>query len=144
MPSVLVEGTPTAAPVRRTSAKGSVFVTARMRASADHVESVFCSVIAFHATATEALARLAAGDTVAIAGPAAISRWEKSGKHRAGLKVTTTRVLSVYEAGMRRKAASPLPVQSRRASQQGPRGVQRDPAETGGRRHPDHDEGEPC
>jgi single-stranded DNA-binding protein len=107
MLSVLIEGTLIAAPVRRTSAKGSTFVTAQVRCNADDGESVLCSVIAFQASTAEALAALAAGDTVAVAGPAALSQWEKNGEHKVGLKVTATRVLSVYEAGMRRKAASP-------------------------------------
>ena len=107
MLSVLIEGTLIAAPVRRTSAKGSTFVTAQVRCNADDGESVLCSVIAFQAVTGEALAALAAGDTVAVAGPAALSQWEKNGEHKVGLKVTATRVLSVYEAGMRRKAASP-------------------------------------
>ena len=106
MLSVLVEGTLIAAPVRRTSAKGTTFVTAQLRCTGDDGASILCSVIAFQASAAEALAALAAGDTVAVAGPAALSQWEKNGEHRAGLKVTATRVLSVYEAGMRRKAAS--------------------------------------
>ena len=107
MLSVLIEGTLIAAPVRRTSSKGSTFVTAQVRCNADDGESVLCSVIAFQTATAEALAALAAGDTVAVAGPAALSQWEKNGEHKVGLKVTATRVLSVYEAGMRRKAASP-------------------------------------
>ena len=107
MLSVLIEGTLIATPVRRTSAKGSLFVTAQMRCNADDGESILCSVIAFQASIAEALAGLAAGETVAVAGPAALSQWEKNGEHKVGLKVTATRVLSVYEAGMRRKAASP-------------------------------------
>ena len=106
MLSILIEGTLIAAPVRRTSAKGSTFVTAQVRCHADDGESVFCSVIAFQAAAAETLAALAAGDSVAVTGPAALSQWEKNGEHRVGLKVTATRVLSVYEAGMRRRAAS--------------------------------------
>ena len=92
--------------MRRTSAKGSTFVTAQVRCNAEDGESVLCSVIAFQAATAEALVGLAAGDTVAVAGPAALSQWEKNGEHKVGLKVTATRVLSVYEAGMRRKAAS--------------------------------------
>ena len=106
MLSVLIEGTLIAAPVRRTSQKGSTFVTAQVRCNAEDGESVFVSVIAFSASAADPLAELAAGDTVAIAGPAALSQWEKNGEHHVGLKVTATRVLTVYEAGMRRKAAS--------------------------------------
>ena len=106
MLSVLLEGSLISVPVQRTSAKGSPFVTAQLRCNAEDGESVFCSVIAFSASAAEALAQLGAGDTVAIAGPAAISRWEKNGEPHVGLKVTATRVLTVYDAGMRRKAAS--------------------------------------
>ena len=106
MLSVLIEGTLIAAPVQRTSAKGTPFVTVQVRCSGDDGESILCSVIAFQASAVETLAALAGGDTVAVAGPAALSQWEKDGQHRVGLKVTATRVLTVYEAGMRRKAAS--------------------------------------
>ena len=106
MLSVLIEGTLIAAPVQRTSAKGTPFVTVQLRCTGDDGESILCSVIAFQASAVEALAALAGGDTVAVAGPASLSQWEKNGEHRVGLKVTATRVLSVYDAGMRRKAAS--------------------------------------
>lgn len=106
MLSVLLEGTLTAAPVSRTSAKGNPFTTAQLRCAGEDGETVWCSVIAFHATAAEALAALSSGDAVAIAGHAAISRWEREGEHRAGLKVTATRVLTVYDAGQRRKAAT--------------------------------------
>ena len=106
MLSVLIEGTLIAAPVQRTSSKGTPFVTVRLRCSVDDGASILCSVIAFQASAAEVLATLAAGDTVAVAGSAALSQWEKDGEHHVGLKVTATRVLTVYDAGMRRKAAS--------------------------------------
>ena len=106
MLSVLIEGTLTTAPVQRTSAKGTPFVTVQVRCSGDDGESILCSVIAFQASAAEALAALAGGDTVAVAGAASLSQWEKNGEHHVGLKVTATRVLTVYDAGMRRKAAS--------------------------------------
>jgi single-stranded DNA-binding protein len=114
MLSVLVEGTLTAAPVQRTSARGQPFVTAQMRTTCDDGESILCSLIAFHAAAAGLLAALAAGDTVAVAGPAALSRWEKDGEQRVGLKVTATRVLTVYDAGMRRRTASAGPDQAAR------------------------------
>lgn len=106
MLSILIEGTLLTTPSQRTSAKGQPYTVAQVRCTADDGESVFCSVIAFSASAAEALAQLGAGDTVAIAGPAALSQWEKDGEHKVGLKVTATRVLSVYDAGMRRRAAS--------------------------------------
>ena len=106
MLSVLIEGTLIAAPVQRTSAKGTPFVTARLRCSGEDGQSILWSVIAFQASAAEGLATLAAGDTAAVAGLGALSQWEKDGEHHVGLKVTASRVLTVYDAGMRRKAAS--------------------------------------
>ncbi len=106
MLSVLVEGTLLAAPVRRTSARGSAFVTAQLRVHTDDGESCLCSVIAFQPQAAEALAALGAGATVAVTGPGAISRWQKDGEPRVGLRVTATRVMAVQEAVMRRRAAS--------------------------------------
>ena len=106
MLSVLIEGTLLAAPVQRTSAKGTPLVTVQLRCSSDDGESILCSVIAFQASAIEALAALAAGDTAAVAGPASLSQWEKNGEYQVGLKVTASRVLTVYDAGMRRKAAN--------------------------------------
>jgi hypothetical protein len=38
---------------------------------------------------------------------AALSQWEKNGEHKVGLKVMASRVMSIYDAGLRRKAASP-------------------------------------
>jgi single-stranded DNA-binding protein len=106
MLSVLIEGTLIGAPVRRTSSKGSTFVTAQLRCNADDGESVLCSVIAFQAAAADPLAALAAGNTVAVAGATALSQWEKNGEHHVGLKVTATHVFSVQEAVLRRKTAS--------------------------------------
>ena len=80
MQSLLIEGALIAAPVQRTSAKDTPFVTVPLRCSGDG-ESILCSVIAF-----QALAALSAGNTVAVAGPAAVSQWEKNGEHRVGLK----------------------------------------------------------
>ena len=106
MLSVLIEGTLLGTPVQRTSSKGTPFVTVQLRCSGDDGASILCSVIAFQASVVEALAALAGGDTVAVAGLGALSQWEKNGEHHVGLKVTASRVLTVYDAGMRRKAAS--------------------------------------
>jgi len=103
--------------VRRTSAKGSTFVTAQVRCNADDGESVLCSVIAFQASTAEALAGLAAGDTVAVAGPAALSQWEKNGEHKVGLKVTYLFTPSVLAsaAGAMTESRSVTPVRCRPA-----------------------------
>lgn len=106
MLSVLLEGTLTAAPVRRISSKEQTFATAQMRCAGEDGQAVFCSVIAFNADAVEALLTLSSGDAVAVAGEAALNHWEtNSGEHRFGLRVTAQRVLTVYAAGTRRRSA---------------------------------------
>jgi single-stranded DNA-binding protein len=108
MLSVLIEGTLTAAPVARTGTKGNAFTTAQLRTAGEDGETVWCSVIAFSATAAETLAALAEGDTVAIAGSAALHHWQKQGgEHRVGLRVTASRVMTAYETGQRTKNSGP-------------------------------------
>lgn len=107
MLSVLLEGTLTAAPVRRMSSKNTPFVTVQMRVAGEDGEAVWCSLIAFNADAVDALLALHAGDAVAVAGQASLNHWEtSSGEHRVGLRVTVQRVLTVYDAGQRRKRAA--------------------------------------
>ncbi|KRB25034.1 single-stranded DNA-binding protein [Rhizobacter sp. Root16D2] len=107
MLSALIEGTLTADPVARTGSKGNAFTTAQLRTAGEDGEIVWCSLIAFSASAVEALAKLTCGDTIAVAGSAALHHWQKQdGEHRVGLRVTASRVMTVYEAGQRRKAAS--------------------------------------
>jgi len=107
MLSVLLGGTLTAAPVSRTSSKGSTFVTATLRAAGEDGATVWCSIISFNADAVEVLRALHAGDAVAVAGQAAINHYETgSGEHRVGLRVTVSRVLSIHDAGQRRKRAT--------------------------------------
>lgn len=52
-----------------------------------------------------ALLALQRGDSVAIAGRAKLSTWEKDGEQKHGLSVTADRVMSAYAAGKQRKAA---------------------------------------
>lgn len=107
MINVLIEGALHSAPVKRTSAKGTPYITAQMRAAGDDAETVWVSLIAFDAGAVEVLGKLAAGDAVAVAGHASLSTWQANdGEHKAGLKVTVSKVMSVYEAGKRRGASS--------------------------------------
>jgi len=63
------------------------------------------SVIAFAADAVAALLALQRGDSVAIAGRAKLTSWEKAGEQKHGLSVVADRVLTVYAAGKQRKAA---------------------------------------
>jgi len=107
MLSILLEGTLTSAPVSRISGKGTPFATVQMRAAGEDGETVWCSCIAFSDTAVDALLALHAGDAVAVAGQASLNHWEtSSGEHRVGLRVTVQRVLSVFDAGQRRKRAA--------------------------------------
>lgn len=74
-----------------------------MRAAGDDSETVWCSLIAFDAGAVEAMANLTTGDTIAVAGHASLSTWtSKDGGHKAGLKITVSKIMSVYEIGKRR------------------------------------------
>ena len=52
--------------------------------------------------AAEKLARLKAGDAVAIAGSAKLTSWEKDGETKHGLSVTASAVLSAYDVKRRR------------------------------------------
>ena len=107
MLSVLLEGVLTAAPVRRMSSKNTPFATVQMRAAGEDGEAIWCSCIAFAADAVEALLALHAGDAAAIAGHAALNHWETStGEHRVGLRITVQRVLSIFDAGQRRKRST--------------------------------------
>jgi len=107
MLSVLLEGVLSAAPVSRTSSKGTTFATANLRAAGEDGQTCWCSLIAFNADAVAALLALRAGDAAAIAGSAALSHWETgSGEHRVGLRVTVQRLLSVFDAGQRRKRSA--------------------------------------
>jgi len=107
MISVLIEGTLVADPVERISARGQAFVTASVRApSSEGDEAVLCSVITFSTEAGAALAALQKGDSVAISGHAGLRSWtSREGETRTGLSITASRVLSVYAAGQRRRAA---------------------------------------
>ncbi len=107
MLSVLVEGALTADPESRTGSRGKPYTIARMRAHGEDGEAVFVSLIAFRPPAAKALAEMANGDAVAIAGHAALNRWEgQGGEQCVGLKVTVSRVMSVFEAGQRRQIAT--------------------------------------
>lgn len=106
MLSVLIEGSLSGTPTRRTASNGNDFVTAQMRTAGEDGETVWCSLIAFHAEAVEKLLELGTGDAAAVAGFATVTTWQKGETLRAGLRVTVTRVLTVYDAGKRRKASA--------------------------------------
>ena len=105
MLNILATGTLVADPRSRTSATGKTFATAQMRVPAEDADPMLVSIIAFNADAVQALLALQRGDSVAIAGRAKLTSWEKDGEQRHGLSVTADRVLTAYAAGKARKAA---------------------------------------
>ena len=108
MLSVLCSGTLVSDPKSRTSATGKAYATAQIRVPAEDADPMLVSVIAFNADAVQALLALQRGDSVAIAGRAKLTSWEKDGEQRHGLSVTADRVLTAYAAGKARKAAREL------------------------------------
>lgn len=104
MLSVLLQGTLTSDPVRRTAANGTAFATATMRVTTENGESVLASVITFSESSVEALLALRSGDGAAIAGESSVNHWEKNGEHRVGLRVAAQRVLTIHEARRERRS----------------------------------------
>ena len=105
MLSVLCSGSLVSDPRERTTAAGKAYATAQIRVPAEDTDPMLVSVIAFNVEAVTALLALQRGDSVAIAGRAKLTTWEKDGEQRHGLSVTADRVLTVYAAGKARKAA---------------------------------------
>jgi single-stranded DNA-binding protein len=106
MLDVLVSGKLIKDPVIRTGQSGKPFTTALLRVDTGEEEQTLVSVIAFQ-EAAEKLARLKAGDAVAIAGSAKLSSWEKDGETKHGLSVTASAVLSAYDVKRRRGNEAP-------------------------------------
>ena len=104
MISVLLQGTLTATPVRRTSEAGKSFATVQVRAPTED-DAVLCSAIVFDADAVESLLALDKGDAVAMSGTAKLSHWTaKDGTPRTGLSVVAHKVMSNYTATKKRRA----------------------------------------
>jgi single-stranded DNA-binding protein len=101
MLDVLVSGRLVRDPVTRTGQSGKPFTTALLRVDTGEEDQTLVSIIAFQ-EAAEKLARLKAGDAVAVAGSAKLSSWEKDGETRHGLSVTASAVLSAYDVKRRR------------------------------------------
>ena len=101
MLDVLVSGKIVKDPVSRIGQSGKPFTTALVRCDVGEEEQQLVSLIAFQESA-ERLARLKAGDMVAVAGSAKLSSWEKDGETKHGLSVTASAVLSAYDVRKRR------------------------------------------
>lgn len=103
MLDVLVSGRLVRDPQTRVGQSGKPFTTCLLRVDTGEEEQMLVSVIAFQ-EAAEKLARLKAGDAVAVAGSAKLSSWEKDGETRHGLSVTASAVLSAYDVKRRRSS----------------------------------------
>lgn len=95
-------------PRKRTGKTGKPYTTALLTVPVEAVsegdpDRVLASVIAF-GQAGEALAALAKGDDVSIAGSGRLSSWTKDGVDCRGLAVTAHRVLSAYARRKTQKA----------------------------------------
>jgi single-stranded DNA-binding protein len=104
MIAALISGRLCGQPQTHTARNGAPFVTGKVRASLDG-ETVYVSLITFHASAIAALTALADGDNVALAGEASLRTWkDKDGTVRPALDLTVSQVLTTYHVGRRRKA----------------------------------------
>ena len=105
MLSVLASGNLVRDPQRRKSAAGKDFVTALMRVPAEESESILASLIAFSKPAVEALLKLKQGDALAVSGRGSLRSWDSNGETKHGVSVVVDVVMTVYQAGARRKQA---------------------------------------
>jgi single-strand DNA-binding protein len=83
----LITGTLYGDPQARTSQKGSVYATAKVRADGKDGSSVWCSIVAFGEVA-DRLMTLAANQAVSVSGKAEVNGWlDKAGEPKAGLSL---------------------------------------------------------
>ncbi|WP_413894174.1 single-stranded DNA-binding protein [Candidatus Skiveiella danica] len=106
MIDALISGRLRGTPSVRTSSNGAPYALFRLSAADKTGATLFCSCIAFSATAIEAVQRLTDGDSIAVSGEIAISTWSASdGSPRHGLDVTAHQVLTPYQVTRKRKTA---------------------------------------
>jgi hypothetical protein len=79
--------------------------TASLRVPAEDSDAMLVSVIAFAADAVAAILALQRGDSVAIAGRAKLTSWEKVGEQKHGLSVVADKVLTIYQIDKKRRPA---------------------------------------
>lgn len=107
-------------PQPRTSAGGKPFTTCQIRTESDG-QTLWASVICFSDDGQAELARLKAGDAVAVQGRMKVTTYEKNGEIRPSLDITASSVLALKPKPRERK-----PKQSR------PDGRQYDPRDLHG------------
>jgi len=103
MLSCLASGQLVRDPEQRRSTSGRVYATALARVPAEDAEAMLVSLIAFNADAVAALLALTKGDSLAVAGRAKLSAWQKNGEDHHGLSMVVDQVLTVYAIEKRRR-----------------------------------------
>lgn len=99
----LIQGELIADPQERQTATGKLFVTATVRVSTTE-DTTLVGVAAFGEAAGK-LASLRKGDALAATGTLTPRTWTgRDGVERKGLNLTAQAVMTVYEAGKRRRA----------------------------------------
>jgi single-stranded DNA-binding protein len=93
-------------PQKRTSKNGNPFITAKVRAAMRDTEGqVFCNVICFSESASQVLAALSDGDTVAVAGELKVNVYtDKQGQAQPSLDLLAHQVLTPYAVKRKRSA----------------------------------------
>jgi single-stranded DNA-binding protein len=103
---VLVQGRLAKAPEQRTASNGNEYCVAQLSVAQGDEGSILANVIAFRASAVDALLLFAAGDSCAISGAAKLGVWtNRDGEARVSLSITAEVVLTVYAARAKRRAA---------------------------------------
>lgn len=99
----LVSGKLTKDPVVRTGPSGKAFTTCTVRVPTEREEAALANCIAFGEVG-ERLARLRAGDAVALVGTAKPNAWLRDGEPVGGVGITVQAVLTAYDVKRRRPA----------------------------------------
>ena len=101
----------------------------RMGVPVEGTEAILASLIAFDKDSKAALMQLGKGDAISVAGTAKLSSWTgRDGAEKHGPGITVTRVMSIYESGMRRREARNSQEDKRAAFMSGRVGSARNPA----------------
>lgn len=105
MITALAGGTLYGAPQKKTSARGTSFVSGKMRVSTSNGETIFVGIVAFRESVGQALLALADGAALSVAGDLKASAYTaKDGTVRASLDITVNEVLTAAHVDKRRKA----------------------------------------
>ena len=107
MIGALIHGELVTDPVQRTSASGKPFWTCTVRTAAGS-EALFVGLTTFAESAGARLMALRKGSKLAATGALEQTAWiAKDGTSRAGWRLTSNEILTIYSASKKRKAGAP-------------------------------------